>query len=580
MAPKFSKVAVTPSDAWAPFNHISFASLSVYLCNTNSLGKHRPHDVKKAISQGFPAIRYFCYLFQDRLWPGDIASFLAGFPLLLDFLRDSRLSVDPEWDAVPFPPAPIAHLPMPPTFVIPSWQPPSSDALKGAPPFSPPSATPSPTPPPPSSARPASGRSRTVHTPSTSVKKKRPASPVPVPSRRIKTSVPSYVEDEDFDAPAVPTRKRTLSQVAVTVSNVDSEDDRSRVIKQSEPSAKKARLAESDDEEEEVDEDDEPAVEYLVPTITRSTTGDFVEHTGKQSPAVADVSKALTRAYQKLEESKTQFGQETVNVDLGPNSSIYLQVVKKIAGHAYTFKTGLGNVSRRHDLSDNKDYKPRPHIELIDANKLADVSPRPPPLGLGVACANCVNRKTNRSCSHGATVAELVPFYTEVAGEHTVASDLTAYLIAQLQTRVDAAAESARFHRRVIDELDLTVAHFADHVRACIDHLGVEGFEARFKRASSGSTAFQLVNMFVDEYNLRRQGNAVDADGNDDGLDLVAFPSSTSQQPPPAPTLRFFAKGGPLSVHKAKPVEGASAPSAPKSSGEDVEKSVQSGPGA
>jgi hypothetical protein len=56
MAPKFSKIAATYSDAWPAFNHVDFANLAFFLRNTGSLGKHLPRDVKKAIRRGFPSI--------------------------------------------------------------------------------------------------------------------------------------------------------------------------------------------------------------------------------------------------------------------------------------------------------------------------------------------------------------------------------------------------------------------------------------------------------------------------------------------------------------------------------------------
>lgn len=127
-----------------------------------------------------------------------------------------------------------------------------------------------------------------------------------------------------------------------------------------------------------------------------------------------------------------------------------------------------------------------------------------------------------------------------------------------------------------MEELDNTVSHFAEHVRACIDQLGSDGFEARFKNSDTNNSTLELINMFIEEYNLRLAGNAVDVDGRDEGPDPVSTRVGLPQKP-----LLPLAKlaGGPSLVRKPKTIEPANEGGS-KVSGEDVEMPVESGPAA
>lgn len=144
---------------------------------------------------------------------------------------------------------------------------------------------------------------------------------------------------------------------------------------------------------------------------------------------------------------------------------------------------------------------------------------------------------------------------------------VTEHLIDQLHVRVKAAAEVSRLRLSVMEELDDAVSHFASHVRDCINHLGADGFEARFKHPDTNLPALDLINDLLTEYNLRLRGMNVDTDGNFVGKDVCAV------RPLPKSLLRIAG--------------GESASSRSAGTGEektgvtvgDVEMSAASGPG-
>src|SRR6202020_414631 len=124
-------------------------------------------------------------------------------------------------------------------------------------------------------------------------------------------------------------------------------------------------------------------------------------------------------------------------------------------------------------------------------------------------------------------------------------------------------------------ELDTLVAHFAAHVRACVEHLGPDGFEARFKHPNTSSSAVELANAFITEFNERSAGNVIQDGG--EVSENETLPARMTA-PPSSTLLRYFAKGGPASVRAAK-ASTVGDEDEPKSTGEDIEMSTASGPG-
>jgi hypothetical protein len=145
---------------------------------------------------------------------------------------------------------------------------------------------------------------------------------------------------------------------------------------------------------------------------------------------------------------------------------------------------------------------------------------------------------------------------------------VTEHLIDQLQARIDTAAEVSKLHLSVMEDLDDAVSHFANHVRACIQHLGPDGFEARFKHPDTNVHAVELVNMFLTEYNLRLRGMAVDSDGQLAGKEVFR-----ARLPSDAKTLLEIDRGTEASSSAGKVAREL------KTTGEDIEMSAASGPG-
>ncbi|KAJ7197994.1 hypothetical protein GGX14DRAFT_402315 [Mycena pura] len=409
------------------------------------------------------------------------------------------------------------------------------------------------------------------------------------------TPTPAYIDKSDPIVPVASRSKRTLSQLDADDTEDDSEDGSQPVRIKVEPVAKKARRGSPDEEEENVD-DEERSVPELDPTRylvhTRlSAAGDMAERRGARAPNPAKASHALQEAFTTLLKTGVKQGEARVNVDLAKDEQVFLQLVKKTNGHAYTFHSGLGNTTRRHFTDEEKAHKTIVGpIDLIDANKVSELSfanatiPLSPcitcvlcrrdcqPLGLGAPCATCVVKK-DKKCSHAASVADLVAFYLDLAREHAVASDLTEVLIDQLLNRLDAASESSRLHRRTMEELSALVEHFANHVRDCVKHLGPDGFQARFKNSHPDNPVVELVDMFIQEHNYRVAGVAVDAIGSPIGPDII--PTSALS---PSKSV-YFTKGGPASVRASK-VQGLGVEGGSKSTGEDIGMSTTSGPGS
>jgi hypothetical protein len=66
---------------------------------------------------------------------------------------------------------------------------------------------------------------------------------------------------------------------------------------------------------------------------------------------------------------------ERINVGLDKNAQVFLQLVSKQPGHAYTFRSGLGNTTRHRASSEESKYEPRfPEIPLIDAREVEQLS--------------------------------------------------------------------------------------------------------------------------------------------------------------------------------------------------------------
>lgn len=90
-------------------------------------------------------------------------------------------------------------------------------------------------------------------------------------------------------------------------------------------------------------------------------------------------------------------------------------------------------------------------------------------------------------------------------------------------------------------ELHDLVEHFAIHVATCVEHLGADGFEARFTRSDTGATAIELINRFLDEYNHRVKGDVVDSEGLVHAHEIVLVKPTS----PTKSLLDYFPKAGP-----------------------------------
>lgn len=178
----------------------------------------------------------------------------------------------------------------------------------------------------------------------------------------------------------------------------------------SEPSPKKARLGkvknvEDDDDDKSVVEVQDPVspfsypsfpcltspqAEYLVARHTTKTSA-LVEKKGSKAPDSTVVNKALGRAFRALANTNFKAGaspvffsffypsltplSERVNVDLDSDAQVFLQLVTKTPGHAYTFRSGLGNSTRHRHLGEEAEYEPKfKDIPLIDVGEISDLS--------------------------------------------------------------------------------------------------------------------------------------------------------------------------------------------------------------
>jgi len=94
-------------------------------------------------------------------------------------------------------------------------------------------------------------------------------------------------------------------------------------------------------------------------------------------------------------------------------------------------------------------------------------------------------------------------------------------LIDQFATRARAVQDLARVYHDAVYEFNGIAEHFSEHVRSCIEHLGSEGFEARFKTSNTAPSVVDFINDLLAQYNHRAAGNSVGEDGHLGGPTIV-----------------------------------------------------------
>jgi len=94
-------------------------------------------------------------------------------------------------------------------------------------------------------------------------------------------------------------------------------------------------------------------------------------------------------------------------------------------------------------------------------------------------------------------------------------------LIHQLATRAKAVQELALVYHDAVYEFNGILEHFSQHVDQCLQHLGSEGFESRFKDPNPDSPVAEFINELITQYNHRAAGRSVGEDGQLGGEDIV-----------------------------------------------------------
>jgi len=135
-----------------------------------------------------------------------------------------------------------------------------------------------------------------------------------------------------------------------------------------------------------------PEREFLLPDYV-SAADDLSYRKGDNALSPKEVTKELSSALSKILKSNLASGAsfyrinrlsanltlslERINIDTGAHATHFLQLhgVSRQPGHAYTFRTGLGNKTRRRPTREELKYEPVfPNVPLIDASPIRALS--------------------------------------------------------------------------------------------------------------------------------------------------------------------------------------------------------------